>query len=112
MHPHDAKDWTPSTESAIRSLAQSAQCVAVGECGLDYNRNFSPQDVQRDVFAKQVRDQRSITERSKINSQLDIACDLSRPLFIHEREAHEDMVSLSFQLVLEFRRGYKLKKKN
>ncbi|PAV60485.1 hypothetical protein WR25_10610 [Diploscapter pachys] len=54
------------------------QCVAVGECGLDFNRNFSPQDVQRDVFRKQV----------------ELACKLQKSLFIHEREAHEDMVKI------------------
>lgn len=43
------------TEGIMRELLSSPQCVAVGECGLDYNRNFSPQDVQRDVFEKQVR---------------------------------------------------------
>ncbi|KIH51069.1 hypothetical protein ANCDUO_18848 [Ancylostoma duodenale] len=49
------------------------QCVAVGECGLDFNRNFSPQDVQKEV---------------------ELACELNKPLFIHEREAHEDMVRI------------------
>ncbi|GMT10033.1 hypothetical protein PFISCL1PPCAC_1330, partial [Pristionchus fissidentatus] len=76
VHPHDAKDWREGTEGTMRELLASPQCVAVGECGLDYNRNFSPPEKQREVFEK----------------QLDIACELGRSLFIHEREAHEDMV--------------------
>ncbi|CAD6191649.1 unnamed protein product [Caenorhabditis auriculariae] len=78
VHPHDAKDFNESTTATLRELLKHDQCVAVGECGLDYNRNFSPQGVQRDVFRKQV----------------ELAVELQRPLFIHEREAHEDMVKI------------------
>ncbi|CAL2045302.1 unnamed protein product [Caenorhabditis brenneri] len=78
VHPHDAKDWTDGTLATIKALQENPNCVAVGECGLDFNRNFSPQDVQREVFAKQV----------------DLAVQLRKPLFIHEREAHEDMVKI------------------
>ncbi|PIO74577.1 hydrolase, TatD family [Teladorsagia circumcincta] len=55
VHPHDAKDFDNNTLDNLRALQAHAQCVAVGECGLDFNRNFSPQDVQKDVFAKQDR---------------------------------------------------------
>ncbi|CAI5451049.1 unnamed protein product [Caenorhabditis angaria] len=79
VHPHDAKDWNSTTTlQTIRNLQQNPACVAVGECGLDFNRNFSPQDVQRDVFRKQV----------------ELAVELRKPLFIHEREAHKDMVEI------------------
>ncbi|KAK6758328.1 hypothetical protein RB195_015879 [Necator americanus] len=78
VHPHDAKDFNGNTLNTLRVLQSHKQCVAVGECGLDFNRNFSPQDVQRDVFEKQV----------------ELACELNKPLFIHEREAHEDMVRI------------------
>ncbi|CAI4220732.1 unnamed protein product [Auanema sp. JU1783] len=78
VHPHDAKDFNEDSLDVLRNLHKHPQCVAVGECGLDYNRNFSPPDVQRDVFRKQV----------------ELACDLHRPLFIHERDAHEDMVTI------------------
>ncbi len=50
----------------------------MGECGLDFNRNFSPPETQLEVFEK----------------QLQLACDLQKPLFLHEREAHTEMVRL------------------
>ncbi|KAK6059112.1 orotate phosphoribosyltransferase [Cooperia oncophora] len=53
VHPHDAKDFDNKTLDNLRILQAHPQCVAVGECGLDFNRNFSPQDIQKDVFAMQ-----------------------------------------------------------
>ncbi|WKY12246.1 hypothetical protein Q1695_003656 [Nippostrongylus brasiliensis] len=78
VHPHDAKGFDENSLNTLKSLQAHDQCVAVGECGLDFNRNFSPQDVQKVVFAKQV----------------ELACELQKPLFIHEREAHKDMVEI------------------
>lgn len=52
--------------------------MAVGECGLDYNRNFSPKEQQRSVFEEQLK----------------LAIELKKPLFVHERDAHEDMVEI------------------
>lgn len=80
VHPHDAKSWiAEETYEQIKDIAQNnVECVAIGECGLDYNRNFSPQDVQREVFEKQVQ----------------IAIELKKPLFVHERDAHEDLVAI------------------
>lgn len=76
VHPHDAKDFNDSTSlDLLRKLASHRQCVAVGECGLDFNRNFSPQDVQKKVFEEQVG----------------LAVELQKSLFIHEREAFTDM---------------------
>uniref|UniRef100_A0AC35G7T7 Uncharacterized protein n=1 Tax=Panagrolaimus sp. PS1159 TaxID=55785 RepID=A0AC35G7T7_9BILA len=74
VHPHDAKDFKPTTLETLRTLASNPQCVAVGECGLDFNRNFSPQDVQKEQVA--------------------LAVELQKPLFIHEREAFEDMFAI------------------
>ncbi len=62
----------------IKELASNPECVAIGECGLDFNRNFSPQDVQMEVFEKQVQ----------------LACEVGKPLFLHERDAHDDMVRI------------------
>ena len=55
IHPHDAKSWDEETCSEIREAARCAECVAIGECGLDFNRNFSPPETQIEVFEKQVR---------------------------------------------------------
>lgn len=54
IHPHDAKSWTDTSLRDLRSLVANSECVAVGECGLDYNRDFSPPDIQRLVFEEQV----------------------------------------------------------
>uniref|UniRef100_A0A914VDK5 Deoxyribonuclease TATDN1 n=1 Tax=Plectus sambesii TaxID=2011161 RepID=A0A914VDK5_9BILA len=78
VHPHDAKEFTETTVAELEQLAAAPECVAIGECGLDFNRNFSPQDQQRTAF----------------EAQVELACKLGKPLFIHEREAHEDMVAI------------------
>lgn len=54
IHPHDAKSYTDESWEELRRLAENPECVAVGECGLDYNRNFSEPEDQRMVFRKHV----------------------------------------------------------
>lgn len=78
VHPHDAKTFDETSESEIESLLGNPECVAVGECGLDFNRNFSPPETQLEVFEKQVV----------------LACRLRKPLFLHERDAHDEMMSV------------------
>ncbi|KAK8737319.1 hypothetical protein OTU49_004440 [Cherax quadricarinatus] len=78
IHPHEAKSWDDETEEALRELAANHEVVAIGECGLDFNRNFSPQDVQLEVFEKQVS----------------LACELRKPLFVHERDAHKEVLEV------------------
>ncbi|XP_071514321.1 3'-5' ssDNA/RNA exonuclease TatD isoform X1 [Panulirus ornatus] len=78
VHPHEAKSWDEETEEALRELAANHEVVAIGECGLDFNRNFSPQDVQLEVFEKQVS----------------LACELRKPLFVHERDAHKELLEV------------------
>ncbi|XP_047471980.1 3'-5' ssDNA/RNA exonuclease TatD-like [Penaeus chinensis] len=78
VHPHEAKTWDDETEEALRELAANQEVVAIGECGLDFNRNFSPQDVQLEVFEKQVS----------------LACELRKPLFVHERDAHKEVLEV------------------
>lgn len=54
IHPHDAKSYTDESWEELRRLAENPECVAIGECGLDYNRNFSEPEDQRMVFKKHV----------------------------------------------------------
>lgn len=78
VHPHHASDYTEDSDALIRELAQKSVVVAVGECGLDYFRNFSPRDAQLDAFRR----------------QLDIAADTGLPVFLHQRDAHDDFVEV------------------
>ena len=55
IHPHCAEQMRDDSLSTIEDLLQKPECVGMGEIGLDYNRNFSPKDKQKEVFEKQVR---------------------------------------------------------
>lgn len=78
IHPHYAKDVTDNYLQQLTELAGDPLVVAIGECGLDFNRNFSPADAQLAVFEQ----------------QLNLASDLSMPVFLHERDAFEQQLSL------------------
>lgn len=78
VHPHHASDYGSNCAGQIRQLAEEGKVVAVGECGLDYFRNFSPRDAQLAAF----------------QSQLDIAVDTGLPVFLHNRDAHDDFVEV------------------
>ena len=78
VHPHHASDYDDDSDALIRSLIQKEAVVAVGECGLDYFRNFSPREAQLDAFKR----------------QLDIAKDSGLPVFLHQRDAHDDFVEI------------------
>ncbi|OWA34210.1 hydrolase TatD [Saccharibacillus sp. O16] len=78
VHPHDAKSCDAQTIQRLRKLAAGEEVVAIGECGLDYNRDFSPRDTQREWFVKQI----------------ELAEELELPLFLHERDAHEDFATI------------------
>ena len=78
LHPHHASDWTPELGELFRELAQRAEVVSLGECGLDYFRDLSPREDQRHAFI----------------AQLEIAADLKMPLFLHQRDAHQDFLSI------------------
>jgi TatD DNase family protein len=73
VHPHNAKDWDDEAEAALRELVlePAHHIIAIGECGLDYNRNFSPPLAQRKCF----------------EDQLALAAQLGKPVFLHERDA-------------------------
>jgi TatD DNase family protein len=80
VHPHDAKTWSASVDAHLRELLSQnpGLVVAVGECGLDYNRMFSPEAEQVAAFEAQIR----------------IAVDLQLPLFLHQRDAHDAFLAI------------------
>lgn len=78
VHPHHAADYNDDSDRQIRTLIANERCVAVGECGLDYFRNFSPRDAQLSAFRRQI----------------DIAVDSGKPLFLHQRDAHDDFIEV------------------
>lgn len=78
VHPHHASHYGDSSDTLIRELVATDAVVAVGECGLDYFRNFSPREAQLSAFRR----------------QLEIARDIGMPVFLHQRDAHDDFVDL------------------
>jgi TatD DNase family protein len=78
VHPHHATELNAELLVQLESLAQQPEVVAVGECGLDYFRDFSPRAVQRRAF----------------HEQLQLAARVGKPVFLHERDAHDDFVAI------------------
>lgn len=78
VHPHDASRCDGDTLTSLAELAQSISVVAIGECGLDFNRNFSPPDVQEQWFI----------------AQLGLAVEIGLPVFLHERDAYSRFASI------------------
>ena len=78
VHPHDASTLTPQALIELRALAQQPSVVAIGEIGLDYYRDLSPRDSQRDALI----------------AQLGLARELDLPVIVHNRESHDDMIAL------------------
>jgi len=74
VHPHNAKNLDAQVEGELRRLARHALTAAIGEIGLDYHYDYSPRDVQREAFRR----------------QLQIAGEMDLPAVVHLREAHED----------------------
>jgi len=72
VHPHHARECNAETIPALRELAKHPKVVAIGECGLDFNRNYSPHPDQEKWFV----------------AQLELAAELGKPLFLHSRDAH------------------------
>ncbi len=78
IHPHDVKSIDGDTYRHLRELQQHPRVVALGEIGLDYYRNNSPQDQQREHFRKQI----------------ELALECKKPIIIHCRDAKEDMIKI------------------
>jgi TatD DNase family protein len=78
VHPHHASDYDDETNALLRELVTLEHVVASGECGLDYFRNFSPVAAQKRAFG----------------AQLEIAAEIGKPVFLHQRDAHDDFVAI------------------
>jgi TatD DNase family protein len=78
IHPHDAKTLDGEVLASLRELAQGPKVVAIGEIGLDFYRDLSPRDVQRRAF----------------QAQLGWAAKLGKPVVIHDRDAHSEILEI------------------
>lgn len=78
MHPHHADDWDEGVRMALLAIARRSGVVSMGECGLDYFRNYSAHDNQQRAFAE----------------QLELAAETGLPVFLHQRDAHEDFLKV------------------
>ncbi len=85
VHPHHAAELVPERRGELEELLSLPRVVAVGECGLDYFRDLSPRAAQRAAFL----------------AQLDIAAACAKPVFLHQRDAHEDFTAI----LAEYRRA-------
>lgn len=78
VHPHHAADLTDQLLGELTELARLPEVLAIGECGLDYFRNFSPHSVQQRA----------------LHRQLELAAHAGKPVFLHQRDAHADFIAI------------------
>jgi len=78
VHPHSASEMNEENLSKLSELAKKSKVVAIGEIGLDYYYDNSPRDVQKEWFARQI----------------ELAKSLNMPIIVHDRDAHEDIMSI------------------
>lgn len=78
VHPHDAASWNNASASTLKALLQESEVRAVGECGLDFNRDFSPRAAQEKA----------------LEDQLALAAELVMPVFLHERDASQRLLEI------------------
>ena len=78
VHPHHAESFSPNDRDALLELLQRPAVVAAGECGLDYFRNISQPEAQRRAFT----------------AQLQIAAAGGKPVFLHQRDSHDDFLAI------------------
>ncbi|AZD94043.1 MULTISPECIES: TatD family hydrolase [Pseudomonas] len=83
IHPHCASDWNADSAQRLRNLLKESSVKAVGECGLDFNRDFSPRPQQEKV----------------LEEHLALAVELQLPVFLHERDASQRLL----EIVRDFR---------
>lgn len=85
VHPSEVKGWTDDLIDKIKECAKSPKIVGIGEIGLDYYWDKSFNDLQKEVFIKQIK----------------LANELNFPISVHDREAHKD----SFDILTEFNKN-------
>ena len=78
VHPHHASEWQCDSSALLQRLAAHPRACAIGECGLDFNRNFSPPAAQEQAFV----------------AQLKLAAALNKPVFLHCRDGHDRFLAL------------------
>jgi TatD DNase family protein len=78
IHPHNASDWDDALEEKLKQLLLRSKVLAVGEIGLDYYRDLSPRERQREVFRRQIG----------------IALYFGKPIVVHCRDAFEDVIRI------------------
>ncbi len=85
VHPSEARDWDDSLADKIKVYAKSSKIAAIGEIGLDYYWDKSFNDIQKEIFIKQIK----------------LANELNLPISIHDREAHKD----TYDILKEYNHG-------
>ncbi|MDX9872464.1 MAG: TatD family hydrolase [Clostridia bacterium] len=78
LHPHDAKDLDDAVYAELYRLCREPKIKAVGEIGLDYYWNHSPKEIQQKVFRQMIV----------------LAKELGKPVIIHDRDAHQDVLDI------------------
>lgn len=78
IHPTESKDWKDEFEEVIKTYSKNPKIVAIGEIGLDYYWDKSFNDIQQNVFIKQIK----------------LANELNLPISIHDRDAHGDTIEI------------------
>ncbi|WP_296254029.1 TatD family hydrolase [Pseudomonas sp. UBA4194] len=78
IHPHSASEWNTDSAARLRALLSEPRVRAVGECGLDFNRDFSPRPQQEKV----------------LEEHLALAVELGLPVFLHERDANQRLLDI------------------
>lgn len=78
VHPHNVGETNDNTIATLADFARNPKVVAIGEIGLDYYYDYSPRELQKDLFAKQIN----------------LAKNLNLPIIVHDRDAHEDVMKI------------------
>ncbi|KXH80448.1 TatD family hydrolase [Chryseobacterium kwangjuense] len=85
IHPHGAKSFNPQSIPELRNLLKRDHVISVGECGLDFDRDFSPRPIQEKCY----------------RAQLELAVEVDKPLFLHERLAFKRFNEITNEYLAE-----------